>query len=138
MVDIWDEIQKWRWETPEEFMQKYGPVETPVEWYKFRKLFGIYENMGILLKEGVFEIEMLYDWAGGMPIRLWEKYENIVDYYRVNYEEGVKGMLFEYYEDLVYALKEVQAVDKANFAERYERRKQTRAKYGKTIPEYNP
>ena len=97
----------------------------------------IYEKMGILLKEGVFDIQLMFDMVGSSPIRLWEKLEPIIDYYRINYESGVKGMQFEYFEDFAYAFMEASDKDRENFNQRYQRRKQTRAKYGKTIPLYN-
>jgi len=90
------------------------------------------------LKEGVIDLALMYDMMGTIPMREWERFESVIDYLRVNYEQGVKGMLFEYFEDLAYALMEYREIDRKNFEHRYQRRKQTRAKYGKTIPTYNP
>jgi hypothetical protein len=126
------------WDTPEDFMKKYGPNEAPEKWMQLMKLFSIYEKIGILYKEDVFDIEILWDMMGGFIIRAWEKFESFADYYRVNYEGGVKGQLWEYFEDLAYALMEIREIDRKNYSQRYQQRKQTRAKYGKTIPEYNP
>ena len=136
---IWREIDdKMEWDTPEDFMKKYGPIEAPDKWHRLMKLFVIYERIGILYKEGVFDIEMLHDMIGGSVIRQWNKFESIIDYYRINFEAGVKGQLFEYFEDFAYALIEMREIDRKNYSQRYQRRKQTRAKYGKSIPVYNP
>jgi hypothetical protein len=132
------EIQKWEWKDSEDFINKYWYPDNPEKAESLRICFALYERIGILLKEGVIDLPMLYDMIGGIPIREWERFESVIDYIRVNYEEGVKGMLFEYFEDLVYALMEHREIDRKNFVQRYQRRKQTRAKYGKTIPEFNP
>ena len=129
---------EWKWENPEDFIKKYGLFDASSESRKLVPLLSIYERMGILMKEGVLNIEIMYDMVGGNPIRLWEKIEPIADYYRIHHEMGVKGMMWEYFEDFAYALMEVRDKDREKFNKRYQKRKQTRAKYGKTIPEYNP
>ena len=134
---IYSDFLKWEWSEPEDFMRKYGPQENPEDWNRLGNLFSIYERIGVLYKEGVFNINMLFDMAGTGPIRVWEKFEPFADYYRLNYEVGVKGMWWEYFEYLAYALLEVREIDRKHFEQRYQRRKHIRAKYGKTIPEYN-
>ena len=141
-LELWElqyeVINEWSWETPEDFFKKYGhPYDPNSELEKLVPLLAIYERMGILLKEGLFDIEMMYDMVGGTPIRLWEKLEPIADYWRTRYETGVKGMMWEYFEDFAYAFMEVRDRDREKYNQRFQRRKQTRAKYGKTIPEYN-
>ena len=130
------DIRNWEWEDPEDFYQNYW--NNPEEAEKLRQVFALYERIGILLKEGVIDLALIYDMVGTGPLREWEKFESVLDYIRVNYEQGVKGMIFEYFEDLAYGLLEYRDVDRKKFEQRYQRRKQTRAKYGKTIPEYNP
>ena len=129
-------VTEWKWETPEDFIEKYGLFDSSSEFQKLTPLLALYERMGILLKEGVIDIEMMYDMVGGYPIRFWEKFEPIADYYRINYESGVKGMQWEYFEDFAYALMDVRDIDRDKFNQRYQKRKQKRSKYGKSIPVY--
>ena len=131
-------LREWTWETPKDFYTKYGyPFEPNTEFWKLSQLLTVYESMGVLLNKGVFEIQLMYDMVGPNPYYLWEKLEPIIDDFRLNHEGGIKGQTFEYFEDYAYAIRDAYGKDHDNFNQRYLRRKQTRAKYGKTMPEYN-
>ena len=134
----WNEIyDEWSWNDYDDFMQKYGPESNPEEWMKFMSIAGLYEQMGVLAKHGSVNVQLIYDLVGGYLIRLWDKYEEIIDCLRINWEDPPKGMFFEYFEDLVYMLRDVRVGDIRDLDNRLRRRRILRQKLGRTMPDYS-
>lgn len=135
---IWDEIYgEWSWDDYDDFMRKYGPESNPEEWMKFRSIAGLYEQMGVLAKHGSVDVKLIYDLVAGYPIRFWDKFEDIIDGYRVEREAPPKGMWFEYFEDFVYMLRDVRADDIRDLDNRLRRRRLRRQELGRTMPDYS-
>jgi len=136
--NVWNEIYyDWSWRDYEDFMRKYGPESNPEEWLKFMSIFEIYEQMGVLAKHGSVGMHLIYDLMAGYPIRLWDKYEDIIDGLRIEWEDPPKGMFMEYFEDLVYMLRDIRADDIRDLDNRLMRRRILREKLGRTIPDYS-
>ena len=129
--------EEWSWNNYDDFMQKYGPEANPDEWWKFITLAGLFEQMGVLAKEGSVNVQIIYDWIGSYPIRLWDKFEEIIDGYRIEREAPPKGMWMEYFEDLVYMLREIRVEDIRDLDNRLKRRKTQRQEIGRTMPDYS-
>ena len=138
-VDSWREIMdEWSWNDYDDFMEKYGPEKSPEEWSKYLYYAALYEQMGILAKEGSVNVKMIYDWSGSRPISFWDKFEDITDARRRVWETPPKGMWLEYFEDLVYMLRDVREEDVRDFDDRLRRRRLRRQELGRTMPDYNP
>ncbi len=121
-----NEIQSdWSWTDYEDFMKRYGPTN-PEMWMKFATVGVAWEQIGILMKHGTFDPEMLYDQWGGFFRRFWEKIEPIVIGY--NLENG--GGFFEYAEDLYYFFHEAKRRDDPLFAGREKSRLEKRVALG--------
>jgi hypothetical protein len=104
---------------------------------KFMSIAGLYEQMGVLAKHGPVDVQLIYDLVAGYPIRLWDKYEEIIDCLRIEWEDPPKGMFLEYFEDLVYMLRDVRVGDVRDLDDRLRRRRALRQKLGRTIPDYS-
>jgi hypothetical protein len=134
----WREVcDEWSWTDYGDFMHKYGPDASPEEWMKFMATAGLFETMGVLATHGSVDVKIMYDLQGGYPIRLWEKYEDIIDGFRIEREDPPKGMWMEYFEDLVYMLRDERAKDICDLDNRLKRRRIQREKLGKTMPDYS-
>jgi hypothetical protein len=131
------ESSGWGWEDYDDFTRKYGLDHSPEEWQKFTSIAGMFERMGILAKEGVVNLGMIYDNWGPAPIRFWDKFEKIIDRQRTELEHPPKGMWLEYFEDLVYMLREIRADDIRDLDNRLARRRTQRQKLGRTMPDYS-
>ena len=129
-------LEIWNWTDYDDFMKKYGPDDNHEAWKNYVYIFSLFEQMGILAKEGSINLQLLYDWIAGEPIRLWDKFEPIVDAYRIEAEPSPKGQWMEYFEDLVYMLREIREKDIRDLDNRLKKRKLRRQELGRTMPEY--
>jgi len=78
--------------------------------------------MGLLVRDRIVEPELVWHWMGARPIALWTKFEPIIREYRSREEPEPKGMVFEWFEDLVAVLRQERDRDRALFPERQARR----------------
>ena len=134
----WREVyDEWTWTDYGDFMQRYGPDANTEGWMKFMAVAGLFEMMGVLATHGSVDVKIMYDLQGGYPIRLWDKYEDIIDAYRIEREDPPKGMFLEYFEDLVYMLRDERARDIRDLDNRLTRRRIQRQKLGKAMPDFS-
>jgi len=76
------EILNQEWETPEEYMTKYGPKTNPDAYSKRAHIALIFENVGILLSRGLVDITLVRDMMTGGIIMFYEKLEPVIKYVR--------------------------------------------------------
>jgi len=125
-LGVYQEIMTdWNWTDYDDFLQKYG-YKNDIAWDKFGVVFSVWEQVGILVKHGVFDPEMMYDMWGGYYRRLWEKIEPIVFEYNLRHGGG----FLEYAEDLYYYFQEAKLKERMEFVEREEKRHRKRAEFG--------
>jgi hypothetical protein len=129
-------LDGWNWNDYSDFMSKYGPDDSPEQWLRFVTLMSQFERMGLLVRENLVNPNMILHWVGSYPIRLWDKYENIIDEYRIRCEPPPVGGQWEWFEDMTYVLRKVREEDLKDFDDRLARRKKFRTAYGKEIPAY--
>lgn len=122
-------LKRWSWTDFDDFMAKYGPVAAPTEWAKLMRTAGHWEHVGLLVRDGVVSSELVWHWVGSYPVRLWEKIEPVVEGYRERFETPPKGMMFEWYEDLTYRLRDERERDVQAFAVRSAQRAETRKRH---------
>ncbi len=116
-------------------MQKYGSETNPEEWEKFTSITILFEHMGILAKEGSVNPHLIIDWIGDYPIRYWDKFEEIIDGFRIEYEYPPKGMWREYFENLADMLRDVMEENLKDFDGRLMRRRVRREERGRPWPD---
>lgn len=97
----------------------------------------IYEEMGILATHDSIDLQLAYDLMASYPIRFWDKFEPIIDGYRIEKERPPKGQFLEYFEDLTYMLRDLRVKDVEDFKNRLNRRRQRRELLGRPMPDYN-
>jgi hypothetical protein len=115
--DKFEEIRtRWSWTDYSDFMSKYGPEANPDEWLNMDYTLYPFEQLGILMKQGIFDPQMMYDQVGGFIISLWEKLEPVLNEYR---KRNDAGAFYEYTEDFYYVMKEMRSKDRAAYRDRY-------------------
>jgi hypothetical protein len=96
-------------------MSRYGPETNPDEWLNLMYTLYPFEQLGILMKQGMFAPPMMYHQLGGFIIGLWEKVEPVLNEYRKRMDDE---SLYEYTEDFYYVMKEMQGKDRAAYRDR--------------------
>ena len=101
------ELLKMEWTDYDDFENKYGSDNNPDNYAKRMTEFGVYENIGILLKNGLIEPTTLYDLYGGRSSWMWDKFGPIILVQRVQYS------IPEFFSNFEYLVKELTEVNKA-------------------------
>jgi hypothetical protein len=99
---------KWSWNDFDDFLRKYGPEANLEAWNKFQLQLSHWSMQGFLVRDGLLSAENIFSWWGWVPRSMWEKYEPIIVEYRRRFEAPPKGMMHGSFEDLYYAMLEVQ------------------------------
>ncbi|MFH0850995.1 MAG: hypothetical protein V1924_08670 [Candidatus Bathyarchaeota archaeon] len=128
-LDDFNEILlEWSWTDYEDFQTKYGSKGDSKKWHMFGAVCINWEQIGILMKYGAFNPDMLYDQWSGFYIRFWEKIEPII--VEINSEGEGPGGYLEYAEDLYYFFKESSLRDRVDFNAREQVRQEKRVTLG--------
>jgi hypothetical protein len=129
-------LTQWSWKDYDDFKQKYGEKGDWKKWVIFGPVAVAWEQVGIMVKHGIFDPAMVYDMWAGFYTDFWEKIEPVV--IGINLEGESKGGYLEYAEDLYYFFKEYRPSDKVEFKNRDVVRLEKRRRLGLAPrPEYN-
>ena len=69
-------VQSWKWEDYDDYMEKYGRVHDCN--VKYASYMNKLEGLGVLVKRGLIDVNLLYDLQYGSIILMWEKYKPII------------------------------------------------------------
>ena len=84
------------WETPEEFLDKYGADVNPEARSKWIYIMRMYEMAGLSLHGGA-DPEILFElWSVVAVINLWEQFESVIIYQRERNNAPFMYEPFEY------------------------------------------
>jgi hypothetical protein len=72
-------------DTPQEFIDKYGPKSKSKIYEDFLQVFGLMEGLGVLVRENLINIRILAHSSYGDVKYVWEKYEPVVRWLREHY-----------------------------------------------------
>ncbi|MFW9861514.1 MAG: hypothetical protein ACFFEX_19010 [Candidatus Thorarchaeota archaeon] len=75
---FWD-LMATEWEDIEDYMQKYGPWTNPNEAAERMSHWSIYDGLGILVKDDMVDVNMVYRVLGLRIIMMWHKFETIIN-----------------------------------------------------------
>jgi len=86
----------WEWKDFEDWWQKYGPEANVEENASFASAARYYEGVGVLVKKGLIDIDLVGELMSSYIIRFWEPNEHVIKGMRerLNWPEVFQG--FEY------------------------------------------
>jgi hypothetical protein len=111
-------IRKWDWTDFDDYLEKYGQENNPAAHNQMLKVCVHWEHVGLLVRDGLIDADLIWHWVGAYPISLWNKLEPVIREFRAQFETPPKGMMFEWFEDLVYRLRIERKKDRERFPER--------------------
>jgi hypothetical protein len=95
MEDMAEVVYLYEWDDYNDFIEKYGPFNNPSAFGKFWNVLDFWNELGILVKNQVISMDLIYEqWSGGV-IETWEKYKPIILEWRAAGETNL-GDSFEY------------------------------------------
>ena len=71
-------IWEYQWNDFDDFWEKYGPETNMDEWEHIFSSWGYFQNVGILVQDGLVPIDFVEKGIGSFVINSWEKYEPII------------------------------------------------------------
>ena len=99
----WYQTASWKWENRDEFLSKYGP-EVNVEAFSiFNSTLGFFEGVGMLVRKGFVDVDMVEDLLDLPAFSIWEKFKDVV---YVSRKKRGWPQLFANYEYLIDLLAE--------------------------------
>jgi hypothetical protein len=97
------ELINMEWEDYDDFERKYGSDNNPENFAKRFSLLYRLNSIGILVKDGFFDVDTVYDLLGEVSsIWLWKKFEPIIKETRIRYNVPTALSDFEFlYNELI-------------------------------------
>jgi len=89
------------WDDYDDFIKKY-PLEKWEERVPFMHISHFYEEIGVLLEEGLIDVNLVINLIGGTFRLYWEKFEPIV------LERRIRDNMPRYYEKMEYLYNEIE------------------------------
>jgi len=68
----------WEWNDYDDFMAKYGPEANPDDHAIWDMSLQFYEGIGVIVRRGLIDPELVYDLMYGSIIGFWERHEVII------------------------------------------------------------
>jgi len=76
-------IWEWEWDSFDDFIEKYSIPNNKDAHVQWGRYFASLEGLGILLKKGLIDPELVYDSHYLSVINLWEKFQPVIEEWRV-------------------------------------------------------
>lgn len=74
---FWDLIKE-SWKDLEDYLEKYGPHTNPDGAAERISHWSIYEGLGVLVKDKIFDLNIVYNFLGFRIIMIWYKFETVI------------------------------------------------------------
>ena len=74
----WDMLFNWEFNNFDEFWEKYGVDTNREAFFQWVALGNYYENVGILISEGLIDVQRVEDMMSFDVIRFWERFEQVI------------------------------------------------------------
>ena len=91
-----DILNLWEWDTPQEFHEKYGPRANLDSYSDYMNVNTYFTGIGVLVKRGLINKELVNDLMGDIIVRFWERNEDYINYVRELRDWQTLGEHFEY------------------------------------------
>jgi hypothetical protein len=89
----WHEVRRWEWDDFDDFMEKYGDLESTQKW---SAISGWLEGLGVLVKSELVPIHLVALFITGLITEYWKKFGPLTLEYRTRYESPRGGSETEY------------------------------------------
>jgi hypothetical protein len=77
-MKAYSEIMRWKWENYDDYINKYGPESNPEAYIMYRKVFGFFEGVGVLVRRRLIDPSLVDDLMSGAIVQYWERFESIL------------------------------------------------------------
>ena len=98
------------WENYDDFERKYGSDNNPEAYAKRLSSWFGQNNIGIMLKDGLIDADMVYDAFGGTVIMFWKKWEPIIREQRTRYMGENWMRYWEYLADRMTSIQQSRGI----------------------------
>jgi hypothetical protein len=100
------ELFQMEWKDLDEFFQKYDSSVNMDNFEKRYSMWTFYDGLGMLLKKGLVDKEMIYYLMGGYSVYwYWEKFKDVIRESRVRLNSPDHLVMFEYLADEMRKMK---------------------------------
>lgn len=79
------EVLNWEWEDYHDFEMKYGSDNNPQAFAMRMSIWGMYQLVGKLLKEGLISLDLVYTLMSDTAIWQWAKWKDVIEEQRRRY-----------------------------------------------------
>jgi hypothetical protein len=86
----------WDWSDIDEFMERYGPDGDANNYAIFSSVTSFYDGIGVLVKNGLVDVNLVSDIMSGSITRLWERYGPAIRGVRERYDWPQYREYFEF------------------------------------------
>ncbi len=80
-----DIINVWKWDSIEEFNEKYGRRNNYDEFHKYMLVYSVYEGLGVLIYRNLIDVAMIEELMRSYVISFWEKMAPLIYDWRVQW-----------------------------------------------------
>ena len=77
-MKAYSEIMRWKWENYDDYINKYGSESNPEAYIMYRKVFGFFEGVGVLVRRRLIDPSLVDDLMSGAIVQYWERFESIL------------------------------------------------------------
>ena len=74
------------WEDFDDFVDRYGVANNPDNYNKRISIWKGHNVSGLMIRDGLLDVETFMDYIGDAPIQVWMKYKNIIEEFRRQFE----------------------------------------------------
>lgn len=111
-VSDWAEILNYEWDSYEDFELKYGSADHPKKFGKRASIWRSFDGVGLLVKQGLLDVENVYELLDSGVLLQWMKWEPIIKEQRIRYGFPNQSIWFEYLADELLKIRSERGVTK--------------------------
>ena len=102
-LEAFFQLTNWEWDDYDDYQQKYGPFTHPDQAALMESQTSYFEGLGILVQDGMVDINIVYRIAGRRINQLWYTFESVIKDIR----EMARGPGPDYAESFEYLANEM-------------------------------
>ena len=87
------ELLKMEWADYNDFEMKYGSDNNPDNYAKRQVLWGQYDTIGLALKKGYVDRDLIFERLGNIPVVYWVKFGEVIKEIRRRYNQPLSLLL---------------------------------------------